>query len=355
MTLLLFFAGLALLTAGGELLVRGASKLARAVGISPLVVGLTVVAFGTSAPELAVSVQAAFAGQADIAVGNVIGSNIFNVLFILGCAAIIRPLIVSRQLVQREVPVMVGVSFVAFALALDGNFGRLDGMILFSGVVLYTTLAIRMSRRETREAAANGEAAPSASPREIGLRAAQITGGLLMLVLGARWLVASAVEMARSLGVSELVISLTIIAAGTSLPEVAASIVATVRGEREIAVGNVVGSNIFNLLSILGITALVAPDGIRVAGAALAFDFPVMLAVAVACLPIFFTGHLISRWEGILFLGYYAAYVVYLVLGTQHHATLPVFSGAMMGFVIPLSAITLLIFFWRAHRAGRIG
>jgi cation:H+ antiporter len=324
------------------------------VGISPLVVGLTVVAFGTSAPELAVSLQAALRNQPDIAVGNVVGSNIFNVLFILGLAAAIRPLVVSRQLVQREVPIMVGVSFVSFALMLDGMMNRVDGLLLFGGLLVYTTVAIRLSRSETRASRSESEPEVQEGGSKLALRCAQILAGLVLLVLGAHWLVASAVEIARSMGVSELVISLTIVAAGTSLPEVAASIVATLRGEREIAVGNVVGSNIFNLLAILGITALAAPQGISVAAAALAFDLPVMLAVAVACLPIFFTGHKISRWEGFLFFVYYVAYAIFLTLGAQQHASLPAFSGVMMSFVIPLTAITLLVFFWRAVRAARM-
>jgi cation:H+ antiporter len=354
MTLLLFFAGLALLTVGGDQLVRGSSRLATTMGISPLVVGLTVVAFGTSAPELAVCVQAALGGRADIALGNVVGSNIFNVLFILGIAAAIRPLIVSRQLVQREVPVMVGISFLCFVLVWDGMVSRWDGLLLCACVIAYFIVVVKISRREYRQAAVPVATSSVAAARDTALRCGQIFGGILLLVLGARWLVEAAVEIARAMGVSELVVSLTIVAAGTSLPEVAASVVATLRGEREIAVGNVVGSNIQNILAILGLSSAVSPAGILVDPAALAFDIPVMLAVAVACLPIFFTGHLISRWEGFLFLAYYGAYVLFLVLGAQHHASLPLFSSTMMGFVVPLTMITLLILFWRATHKQKV-
>jgi cation:H+ antiporter len=358
-TLILFILGLVLLVVGAEALVKGASRLAASAGISPLVIGLTVVAYGTSAPELAVSVQSAYAGQADIALGNVVGSNIFNVLFILGLSALIVPLVVSQQLVRLDVPLMIGVSVLLWLLSLDGSLSRFDGLLLFSGVIIYTVWSIRQSRRENAQVQAEyaeafgGESAPSSKVKTWAISLSLIIGGLVLLVLGSRWLVDGAVMIAKTFGVSELVIGLTIIAAGTSLPEVATSIIASIRGERDIAVGNVVGSNLFNILSVLGLSSIVAPNGIQVAPAALNFDIPVMIAVAIACLPIFFTGNLISRWEGAVFLGYYVAYTLYLVLDATEHEALPLFSNAMLFFILPMTALTLLTVVVRAIRERR--
>ena len=354
LTIVLFVLGIVLLVFGADLLVRGASRIALAAGVSPLVVGLTVVAFGTSAPELAVSVKAAFAGQADIAYGNVVGSNIFNVLFILGLSALVAPLLVDRQLLRRDVPIMIGASLLLPVLALDGRIGRLDGALLFAGVLAYTAYSIFQSRRES--AAKRAEAAEEMPAGPTGSWWANlllVLGGLGMLVLGARWLVDGAVVFARTLGVSELVIGLTIVAAGTSLPEVATSVLAAWRGHREIAVGNVVGSNIFNILCVLGLTGLVAPGGVPVAAQALAFDTPVMIAVAIACLPIFFTGHVIARWEGALFLAFYGAYASFLVLKATASAALPSFQNGMSYFVLPLTVLTLAVLSAQALRKQR--
>lgn len=354
MTVFLFAAGLLLLLAGAEVMIRGAARLAAATGLSPLVVGLTVVAFGTSAPELAISVDAALRGLPDIALGNVVGSNIANVLLILGASALVAPLVVHRQLIRLDVPLMMAVSLAVLLLAGDGRIGRLEGAALVLGAVAYTVLLIRLGRRGRSDglpasatAGAPGEQVPGVWWRDILL----VLAGLALLVLGARWLVQAAVTVASSLGVSELVIGLTVVAVGTSLPEIATSILATLRGQRDIAVGNVVGSNVFNLLVVLGSAAAVAPDGVPVSAAARGFDLPVMTAVAFACLPIFFIGHRINRWEGALFLGYYLAYTAYLLLDAAGHDALPLFSSVMMGFVVPLTVVTLAILAWRAWRA----
>lgn len=349
-TVVLFVAGLGLLVLGAEWLVKGASRLAAALGISPLVIGLTVVAYGTSAPEMAVSVKSAWAGQPDLALGNVVGSNAFNVLFILGASALITPLVVSSQLIRLDVPVMIGVSALTLLMARDGSIGRLDAALLFAGAVAYTVFQIRQSRKES--AAVQEEYGKEFSPQGTGAAAnvAFVGAGLALLVLGSRWLVNGAVAFAQALGVSELVIGLTIVAAGTSLPEVATSILAAVRGERDIAVGNVVGSNIFNILAVLGLAGLAAPAGLPVSPALVAFDVPVMIAVAVACLPIFASGATIARWEGALFLSFYVAYTAYLVLAAQQHDSLPAFSRVMQLFVLPLTAITLAVVGWRTWR-----
>jgi len=341
----LFLLGLALLVAGAEILVRGASRLAKRVGVSSLVVGLTVVAFGTSSPELAVSVQAGLAGQAGIAVANIVGSNIFNVV-ILGVSALIVPLAVSRQLVRLDVPLMIGVSVLLLIMALDGRIGTFDGLVLTAGIVAYTSYAIRQGRRENR-------GAQDKSTQEFGgsrggwleglpVQIAFVGGGLALLVLGAGWLVEGAASIARALGVGEVVIGLTVIAAGTSLPELATSIVAAWHGERDIAVGNIVGSNIFNLLAIGGIAALATPGGLAVADALIRVHLPVMLAVALACMPVFSTGLKIARWEGAVFLGCYVAYVCYLILEATGHAALPSFRG-VMSWVLPLTAAALVV------------
>ncbi|MFN9574325.1 MAG: calcium/sodium antiporter [Betaproteobacteria bacterium] len=345
MNLLLFIVGLAALVAGASLLVRGASALALSFGVSPLVVGLTIVAFGTSSPEVAVSVGAALEGQTDIAVGNVVGSNIFNVLFILGASALIVPLLVHVQLIRQEVPIMIGVSLLLVALGFDGRLTRLDAALLFGLLVVYTVFLIVQSRRQTQEAVAEltAELPQSAAwDRHWAVQVALVVAGLVLLVLGSDWLVTAAVAFARSLGVSDLVIGLTIVAAGTSMPEVATSITAAIKGERDIAVGNVVGSNTFNILGCLGLAGLVAPSGLPLAPSVLTFDIWVMLAVAIACLPVFFTGREIARWEGAVFLGYYAAYVAYLILAAQQHDALPAFSNVMLVFVIPLTLATLI-------------
>jgi len=345
MNLLLFIVGLAALVAGASLLVRGASALALSFGVSPLVVGLTIVAFGTSSPEVAVSVGAALEGQTDIAVGNVVGSNIFNVLFILGASALIVPLLVHVQLIRQEVPIMIGASLLLVALGFDGRLTRLDAALLFGLLVVYTVFLIVQSRRQTQEAVAEltAELPRSAAwDRHWAVQVALVVAGLVLLVLGSDWLVTAAVAFARSLGVSDLVIGLTIVAAGTSMPEVATSITAAIKGERDIAVGNVVGSNTFNILGCLGLAGLVAPSGLPLAPSVLTFDIWVMLAVAIACLPVFFTGREIARWEGAVFLGYYAAYVAYLILAAQQHDALPAFSNVMLVFVIPLTLATLI-------------
>lgn len=334
--------GMALLVVGANLLVEGASRLAVALGISPLVVGLTVVAYGTSAPEAAVGVRAALSGQADISLGNVVGSNIFNVLFILGGAALIAPLSVSLRLLRFDVPLMTVTAALVYLFGLSGHVSRLEGASLFAGALAYTVWVVRESRGEAREAQQE-YAAHYRRGRSLLLDGLRVVLGLGLLLLGARWLVDAAVAVARSLGVDELVIGLTVVAVGTSLPEVATSFVAAARGERDIAVGNAVGSNIFNVLLVLGLAAAVSPSGVAVSRAALAFDIPVMIAVSLACLPIFLTDSRISRPEGALFLGYYLAYTAYLVLKAGHHAALPAFSAVMLGFVLPLTAAGLAL------------
>jgi len=344
LTVVLFFVGLALLVLGANWLVKGASALAAAAGVSALVIGLTVVAFGTSAPEMAVSVQAAWSGQADMALGNVVGSNIFNVLFIIGASALITPLVVAQQLVRRDVPLMIGLTAVLWWLCRDEELTRVDGVLLFLSLVAYTVWIVRVSRRETKAVAAEyeaeyGERTVAKTPILASL--GFVVGGLALLVLGSNWLVDGAVAFAHWMQIDDVVVSLTIVAAGTSLPEVATSITAAIRGERDIAVGNVVGSNIFNIMGVLGLSSIVAPSGLHVLPSMIGFDLPVAIAVAVACLPFFARGFTIPRWEGVLFLLYYAAYTIFLVLDAKQHAAKADFSRIMLQFVLPLTGLTL--------------
>ena len=339
MIIILFILGLTFLIIGAEILVRGASQIAASVGISPLVIGLTVVAFGTSSPELAVSLKSGLSGQANIAMGNVVGSNIFNVLFILGISALIIPLRVSKQLIRLDVPLMVVISAAVLLFARDLAISQFEGWIFVLGLLVYISFLIYQGRKATNSDIAipdtfnsNNEAGENT---RWGRNILFITVGLLLLVLGSRWFVNGAVSFAQHLGVSELVIGLTIVAAGTSLPEVVTSIIAAIRGESDIAVGNVVGSNIFNIIGVLGITSIVAPAGIPISESIYHFDLPVMTAVAFACLPIFFTG-------GIL-IGYYASYTSYIILSATHYEALPLLSNTMLYFVIPITATTLII------------
>jgi cation:H+ antiporter len=343
-----FLAGLVLLVGGAEMLIRGATRLALRWGVPPLVVGLTVVAYGTSMPELVVSAKAAMAGQAGLALGNVLGSNIFNVLFILGASALVRPLVVTRAIIWREVPVMIATSLLVWGMAWDGRISRADGLILVALLIVYTVYQVWAGLKE-----GNGGAPSTEKPSSVTLNSFFILAGLGVLILGARWMLSGSVSIARGLGINELIIGLTVVAAGTSLPEVATSLLATWRGQREIAIGNVVGSNIFNILGVLGFAVLLVPGGVAVPSPAFNFDFPVMVAVAVACLPIFLTGHTIARWEGVLFLFYYMAYTLFLILDAAQHDALPGFRAAMWFVVVPLTLITLAVGVAHHHRARK--
>jgi cation:H+ antiporter len=355
MMILTFLVGLAVLSLGAELFVRGASRLASLLGVSPLIIGLTVVAFGTSAPEVAVVVRAGFQGQGDMGIGNVVGSNIANFLLILGIAALITPLAVSYRLIRMEVPLLLGVSVLVILLGYDGRLNTLEGFLLLGGAVVYTAFVILNCRKEILNNSKNNqkdemvdETTPPTSRKSWLKNRWLINGiylsvGLVGLVQGASWLVSGASDIARSLGISELLIGLTMVAVGTSLPELATVVSAGIRGERDMVIGNIVGSNLFNLMFVLGVAVIVLPQGLPVPGSTLAFDLPVMLAVTAAGLPIFLTGLQISRWEGLLFLSYYGAYILYLFLYSTEHDLLPAYSGIMLRFIIPLTVLLILM------------
>lgn len=343
--LLQLLCGLALLVAGAELLVRCAVRMAANLKVRPLLIGLTLVAVGSSAPQLTVSLQAALNDTADIAVGSVIGSNIFNILVTLGLSALIIPLRVSRQLVRLDIPLMILASGLVFALALNKQLDRLDGVVLLGGLLVYLALLLRQSRH-------SGHHHPRHDlPRTSWLHnLVLMLAALLLLGLAGHLLLGAAVTLATELGLSERIIGLTIIAVSTSLPQLATSLIAAFRGQREIAVGNVIGSNVFNLLGVLGLTALVAPAPLSVSPNALAFDLPVMLGVAALCLPVFYTGYRVTRAEGLLFLGLYLAYGLHVVSFTTGMPLAGKLEHLMLFFVLPALLLFLLLSTLRAWR-----
>jgi cation:H+ antiporter len=297
--------GFVLLAGAAEALVFGAASLARRLGLSPLVIGLTVVSIGTSLPELLVSLEAALTGSGDLALGNVVGSNIGNIALILGVAALVRPIVVQAQVVRIEVPVLVAVSLAFVGLMADGSLGRIDGALLLAGIVAYVTYTLHAAQRTGAAVQAEfDEGVPAAHSllADLGMLAVGLGG----LVAGAHLLVNGAVAIAETFGVGPIVIGLTVVAVGTSLPELATSVVAAYRGRGDIAVGNAVGSSIFNLLGILGATVVVQPLSAQALGWV---ETGVMLGTAVVILPFFRTNWTLSRVEGALLVGAYLAYI----------------------------------------------
>ncbi len=316
----MFLAGLLLVIAGAEVIVRSATRVALMLRVKPLLIGLTVVAVGTSAPELAVGITASLEGRGALAVGNIAGTNIVNILFILGLSAWLRPLPLQLLSIRLDLPVMVASAVVLVMMAWDGVLSRTEGAILMVSAIGYTVTLLRLSRRDTapvgkefaKELAKDYEA-PPLKPRAGGaaaaLEGALLVFGLGVIVIGADVLVSGATGLARAFGVTDAVIGLTIVAIGTSAPELATTVVSTIRGERDIAVGNLIGSSIYNILVILGLTCLVSPGGIAVSREILLVDLPLAALVALVCVPVFRSGQVISRLEGGCFV---VAYLVYL-------------------------------------------
>ncbi|MBI4879452.1 MAG: calcium/sodium antiporter [Planctomycetes bacterium] len=310
--------GFVLLYFGAEWLVKGSSSLARSLGVTPLAIGLTVVAYGTSMPEFVVSVLSAHREKSMIAVGNVVGSNIFNVAFILGLAALIRPLACNRGAARRDNPIMLGVSLFVLVICLDSHIGRIDGAVLFLGIIAYTVMNFWFSRREAREGA-SGQ--PEAAVQEVGYLASRprqilcIAAGIAGVIIGADRVVVSAEKIMTALGVSEKFIGLTVVAVGTSLPELATSVVAALRKEMDISVGNIIGSNVFNILSVLGAAALIRPIDIPCGfiGSGMWIDYAVMVFTSTLPLFMMWRKPLISRKEGLALLLIYVGYMVFLV------------------------------------------
>jgi cation:H+ antiporter len=363
LTLVWLIVGVILLVLGAEWLVKGASSIATKLGVAPIVVGLTVVAFGTSAPELAVSVSGAISGNADVALGNVVGSNTFNILMILGLSAAVSGLSINQRLLRFDIPVLVLITVVVYLLALNGSVGRLEGVVLFVGVIVYIGWLLRgatkteSSEVQTEYQSAVDEVEGRTFSMSLTFQIGLVVVGLSLLVVGSQLLVNSATEIASALGVSDLVIGLTVVAAGTSLPELATSVMAAIRGQRDIAVGNAVGSNIFNLLSVLGASAAISSNGISVNDEVIRLDYPVMLAATVLLLPICWNGFMVKRWEGAVLVAFYVAYVAYLVMEAGDSSAPELYQTAMM-IIVPLVMIVYgAAGFqgWRKHRAARRG
>ena len=303
--------GLVCLFYGGEWLVRGASNLALSFGVSVLIIALTFVAIGTSMPELLVSAQAALAGKSDLAIGNVIGSNIANIGLILGATGLIAPLAVKNILLRREIPIMIAFTVFTALLASDGQLSRADGIILLLSFAGFNLMFYFLAKREQDERRRlTAEVENETAPEQVGRRRefAYLCGGILALALGSRLMVEGAVNLARLVGVSELVIAVTLVAFGTSLPELAASLAAAFRKETDLAIGNIVGSNIANLLLVLGMTALLQP--IAVDRSAVQLEFLVMIAFAILLIP-FVRQQRLGKWQALLFLGAYIAFIIY--------------------------------------------
>ncbi|WP_168626286.1 calcium/sodium antiporter [Cryobacterium sp. BB307] len=316
----LFLLGLAVLIVGSELLVRGGSRIAAMLGISPIVVGLTVVSIGTSFPELAVGIEAAIQGNGAIAVGNIAGTNIVNLLLILGLAAVLRPLKFELTTLRLDLPSMVIAALTLLFMGFDLQLSRAEGIIMVLLAIGYTALVVKSARVQSvavrREFSQEFAVPPRprAGRTEFWTNLTALLGGIIIIVVGADWLVDGAVELARLIGASDAFIGLTVVAIGTSAPELVTAIVATVRGERNIAIGNLIGSSTYNILLILGITALVPSGGIPVSPSLAYIDIPVMVAVVVACVPLFLTRRGINRIEGSVMIAAYFVYLAYLLV-----------------------------------------
>jgi len=338
--------GLVLLIIGAELMVRAAVRVAARLHVRPLIIGLTIVALGSSAPQMAVSLQATLAQNVDIAVSSVIGSSIFNILVTLGLSALIIPLRVSRQLVRLDIPLMIGASLLVFLLAWNEELTRTDGVFLLTALALYLGLLLRQSQHSARP-----QSTPHEGPEASWLSSLlMIVGGLALLVYAGHLLLGAAVSVATDLGLSERIIGLTVVAVSTSLPELATSLIAALRGQRDIAVGNVIGSNLFNLLGVLGVTALIAPTPLSVSPNALDFDLPVMLSVAALCLPVFYSGYRVTRAEGLVFLGLYLVYGLHVVSFATGMPLAGKLERLMLFFVLPALVAFLLFTSLRAWR-----
>ena len=346
-------AGILLLFGGGELFVSGSVALSLLLGIPQIVIGLTVVSMGTSAPELFVSllstIQGGSAGDA-IAVSNVVGSNIFNVLIVLGASAAVMPLRVKSRLVRRDVPLLLGVSMATWGMASGGRLTWVAGLALITGTVINLLWEIRSAKEESSESSDDMDT-DGAAPAPVA--AAKLAAGLGLLVLGSQVLVKGAIAAAQGLGVSETVIGLTIVAAGTSMPELVTSLVAAYRGKADLAIGNVVGSNLLNQLVILGLCALVSGErGLGVDPVMLVRDFPIMVATTLACLPIFWTGGVITRLEGWLLIALYGIYVIEQVLSSTASTASDEFRLIALVAILPAVLIFLVwtVLRWQKKR-----
>ncbi|MEX0723580.1 MAG: calcium/sodium antiporter [Gracilimonas sp.] len=359
LTVLLFVLGLAILIGGAELFLKSVDKFGAAWSVSPVVMGLTVVAFATGAPELAISLQAAVDGKPDLVVGNILGSNIANILLILGIAGLVHPLKITNRIIKVDVPVVIAASVLLLVLASDGLLSPLDGGIIFLGLIAYSVFMYFQIRKDRASniMANGGEESSLEEPVSAMFYVKYILillAGLVLIVMGSRFMVHSAVEIAGTLGISELIIGLTIVSIGTSLPEVATSVSAVRRGDSDTAVANVMGSNLYNILLTLSLTVLIAPGAISVSGDAINLDLPFMVIVAVGCLPLFWPGKELGRPEAFGFLTYYGLYMSYLVLIAIQHPFKDQFEGMMFWVVIPVTVLLIILKFVLDYRRVRL-
>lgn len=317
-----FLVGLIALVIGADVMVRGSVEVAARLGISPIVIGLTVVSIGTSMPELAIGITAAREGGGELAVGNIAGTNVVNMLLILGLSALILPLAMQMRTLRFELPVMAGAAVAMWVLAADGTLSRTDGAILVTGAICYIVTLIHVTQRESRVVAgefahaisADEPGDPASSERRpLALYVAMMLVGIVIVVVGADWLVNGAVGLAREFGVSDALIGLTVVAIGTSAPELVTTVVSTIRGDRDVAVGNLLGSSIFNILLILGVTCLVPAHGLALPDSLVRIDIPIMVGVALLSVPILITGRRVSRIEGGVMVAAYLVYLGYLL------------------------------------------
>lgn len=350
-TIALFIAGLVALIAGAELFLKAVDHFGLKWGVSPLIMGLTVVAFATGAPELAISIKAAASGSADLVLGNIVGSNIANILLILGITSLISPINITRRIVKIDVPVVIVVSILLLVLAYDGKLTSVDGVILLGGFIgysIYTYIHIKRSKDNDEQIFEYEKSIDELAKgswfylKNGGL----ILFGLALIVMGSNWMVESAVEIATVLGLSELVIGLTIVSIGTSLPEVATSLSAARKGNADIAVANVLGSNLYNVLLTLGLTLIIAPNVLDVSDKAIHLDLPFMVAVSIACIPIFIAGFNLTRMDGFIFLFYYLSYLIYLVLEAVSSTFVSTIELAMLWAVVPGTVFYMI---WRIY------
>jgi cation:H+ antiporter len=359
MTVFLFILGLAVLIGGAELFLRAVDKFGAAWSVSPVVMGLTVVAFATGAPELAISLQAAVDGKPDLVLGNILGSNIANILLILGIAGLVNPLKITNRIIRVDVPMVIIASTLLFVLAMDGLLSPLDGGIIFGALILYSIFMYFQIRKDRINNKLNGLAEQTDVDEPVttlfyGKYILMLLGGLVLIVMGSRWMVASAVEIAGILGISELIIGLTIVSIGTSLPEVATSVAAVRHGDSDTAVANVMGSNLYNILLTLSLTVLIAPGAIDVSQEAINLDLPIMLIVAIACLPLFWPGKELGRKEAVGFLFYYGAYMTYLVFLAMQHPLKQTMETVMVWWIFPITACLIILKFILDFREKRL-
>lgn len=360
MSVLLFITGLILLIAGAELFLNSVDKFGIAWRISPLIMGLTVVAFATGAPELAISLQAAAEGKPDLVLGNIIGSNISNILLILGVAGLLSPLAIKNRVIKRDIPIVLSASILLYILSMDGYLTMADGFIILAALMGYSVFIWRQIKgdRKSNNLKEVEEAAKEILEKNAGWFYTKnillLLVGLVMIVAGSRLMVDAAVTIAEVLGVSELIIGLTIVSIGTSLPEVATSMAASRKGDADTAVANVLGSNLYNILLTLGLTIVVAPGALKVSADAIYFDMPIMILVVIACLPLFWPGKELGRVEAAGFLFYYISYMGYLVMLAMQHPLKDLFEQVMIWGLIPLTIVLILYKFVRDYRTKKL-